>query len=234
MASSLSLRSILDANKLTGPNYVDWLRNLKIVLSQERISYILDTPTLEPLREDASQEDKTTYNTWQNDSLTVKCIMLASMTNELQRQHDSMDTNSILLNLKELYGEHSRTARYEISKQLFRARMTEGTSVQDHVLKVIDLITRLGQLGFVMDGELNQDLILQSLPESFSQFVLNYHLNKLNTSLPELLNMLKIAESHLKKNKAPLLLVDGVNKKKIGKKGSKRRMNPKGGIKKKK
>ena len=130
-----------------------------------------------------------------------------------------MDTHTIQLNLKELYGEHSRTARYEISKQLFRARMTEGTSVQDHVLMVIDLITRLSQLGFVMDGELNQDLILQSLLGSFSQFVLNYHMNKLNTSLPELLNMLKTAESHLKKNKAPLLIVDGINKKKSGKKG---------------
>ena len=168
MASSLSLCSILDANKLTGSNYVDWLRNLKIILSQEKISYILDTPILEPPREDASQEEKTTYQMWQNDSITVKYIILASMSNELQRQHDSMDALSILLNLKELYGEHSRTARYEISKQLFHDRMTEGTSVQDHVLMVIDLITRLGQLDFVMDGELNQDLILQSLPESFS------------------------------------------------------------------
>ena len=79
-----------------------------------------------------------------------------------------MDTHSILLNLKELYGEQSRTARYEISKQLFRARMTEGSSVQNHVLMVIDLITRLGQLGFVMDGELSQNLILQSLSESSS------------------------------------------------------------------
>ena len=78
---------------------------------------------------------------WQNNSLTVKCIILASMTNELQRQHESMETHSILLNLKELYGEHSQTARYEISKQLFHARMKEGTSVQDHVLMVIDLIT---------------------------------------------------------------------------------------------
>ena len=92
---------------------------------------------------------------------------------------------------------------------------------------VIDLITRLGQLDFVMDGELNQDLILQSLPESFSQFVVNYHMNKLNTFLPELLNMLKTAESHIKKDKAPLLLVDGINKKKTGIKGSKRRLNPK-------
>ena len=31
--------------------------------------------------------------------------------------------------------------------------MTEGISVQKHVLMVIDLITRLAQLGFVMDGE---------------------------------------------------------------------------------
>ena len=159
--------------------------------------------------------------------------MQASMSNELQRQHDGMDTQSILLNLNELYGEQSRIARYEISKQLFHARIAEGTSIQDHVLMVIDLITRLGQLGFVMDGELNQDLILQSLPESFSQFVVNYHMNKLNTSLPELLNMHKIVESHIKKDKAPLLLVDRIHKKKASKKGSKRRLNPKGGIKKK-
>ena len=168
MAFLLSLCSILDTNKLTGTNYVDWLRNLKIVLSQEKLSYILDTPDIELVGEDVTEEEKATYRMWQNDSLTVKCIILASMINELQRQHDSMDTHSILLNLKELYGEQSRTARYEISKQLFYARMAEGSSVQDHVLMVIDLITRLGQLGFVMDGELNQDLILQSLSESFS------------------------------------------------------------------
>ena len=116
MASSLSLRSILDTNKLTGPNYMDWLRNLKIVLSSEKLSYILDIPGLNPLEDDATEEDMATYKMWQNDFLTVKCIILASMTNELQRQHESMDTHSILLNLKELYGEHSRTARYEISK----------------------------------------------------------------------------------------------------------------------
>ena len=116
MASSLSLCSILDINKLTGTNYVDWLRNLKIVLSQEKLSYILVTPDIEPVREDAIEEEKATYRMWQNDSLTVKCIILASMTNELQRQHESMEAHSILLNLKDLYREHSRTARYEISK----------------------------------------------------------------------------------------------------------------------
>ena len=85
MASSLLLCSILDSNKLTDQNYVDWLRNLKIVLSQEKLSYILDAPDLKPLENNATDEDKSTYKMWQNDFLTVKCIILASMNNELQR-----------------------------------------------------------------------------------------------------------------------------------------------------
>ena len=115
MASSLSLRGILDSNKLIGPNYVDWLRNLKIVLTQEKLSYILDISKPQEVGDDATEEKVSTYRMWKNDSLTVKYIILASMSNELQRQHESMDTQFIL-NLKELYGEQSRTARYEISK----------------------------------------------------------------------------------------------------------------------
>ena len=84
-----------------------------------------------------------------------------------------------------------------------------------------------------MDGELSQNLILQSLPNFFSQFVINYHMNKLNISLPELLNMLKIAESHFKGEKAQVLHVDKISKKKV-KKGSKKMLNPKANIPKKK
>ena len=58
MASSFLLRSILDTNKLTGTNYVDWLRNLKIVLSQEKLSYILDTPDIDSVGEDAIEKEK--------------------------------------------------------------------------------------------------------------------------------------------------------------------------------
>ena len=105
MASSLSLRRILDSNKLTDPNYVDWLKNLKIELTQEKLSYILDILEPQEVGDDAIEEEVSIYRMWKNDSLTIKCIILASMSNELPKQHESMDTQSILLNLKELYGE---------------------------------------------------------------------------------------------------------------------------------
>ncbi|KAL8134482.1 hypothetical protein AgCh_009487 [Apium graveolens] len=77
-----------------------------------------------------------------------------------------MDAHTILMHIQELYDVAGRTTRYEISKEMFGCRMSEGSSVNDHVLKMINLIERLGQLGFAMDGELSQDLVLQSLPSS--------------------------------------------------------------------
>ena len=57
-------------------------------------------------------------------------------------------------------------------------------------------------------------------------------MNKLNINLPQLLNMLKTTESHFKGEKAPIRLFDKIYKK--TKKGSKKKMNPKAGISKKK
>ncbi|RZR78172.1 hypothetical protein BHM03_00003432 [Ensete ventricosum] len=39
----MPLRGILDVNRLIGPNYMDWLHNLRIVLSEEKITYVFDT-----------------------------------------------------------------------------------------------------------------------------------------------------------------------------------------------
>jgi hypothetical protein len=47
-----------------------------------------------------------------------------------------------------------------------------------------------------MDHELSVDLVLQSLPQSFLQFITNYHVNKLDSTL---LNMLRFVEEAFKK-----------------------------------
>ena len=56
MSSKVNLRSIPDDNKLTGPNFMDWLRNLRIFLKGERLAYVLDMPLLESPTIDASKE----------------------------------------------------------------------------------------------------------------------------------------------------------------------------------
>ena len=47
MANSLSFRSILDADKLIEPNFIDLFWNIKIILKQEKKAYVLDDLILE-------------------------------------------------------------------------------------------------------------------------------------------------------------------------------------------
>ncbi|XP_021298772.1 uncharacterized protein LOC110427542 [Herrania umbratica] len=121
--------------------------------------------------------------------------------------------------------------------------MAECSSIRPHVLKMIELIERLGQLGLAMDHELSIDLVLQSLLDSFSQFMLNFHMNRLEATFLELLNMLNMVEWSIRKDKGSLLLVSSFEahtkqQKKKAQKGKKVKsqnekvLKPKRGVKK--
>ena len=43
-SSTFSLRPILEKDKLTRTSFLDWFRNLRIVLTHERRLYVLDKP----------------------------------------------------------------------------------------------------------------------------------------------------------------------------------------------
>ena len=83
MSLTNPLRGIMDANLLTGPNFTDWLKNLKILLKSERIAYVLEGDGLVEPASDAFEDEVWEYQKWQEDSTTVQCYILASMCNEL-------------------------------------------------------------------------------------------------------------------------------------------------------
>ena len=66
----------------------------------------------------------------------------------------------MIMYLKELFDVASRIDTYKTSKVLFRCKMTNDSFVNSHVLKMIGYIKKLSQLSFVMDHELNVNLVL--------------------------------------------------------------------------
>ena len=66
----------------------------------------------------------------------------------------------MLTHLQELYSEQSRTAHFKIFQRLFRAKMHDGQSINDHCLAMIKEIKELQNLSMNMDKELQVDLIL--------------------------------------------------------------------------
>ncbi|KAL4379248.1 hypothetical protein GQ457_02G028480 [Hibiscus cannabinus] len=85
--------------------------------------------------------------------------------------------------------------------------MSEGSPVGAHVIKMMGYIQMLDKLGFPLKDELATDIILQSLPNSFKPFILNFNMNEINKTLPQLLGMLRTTESNLKKNGSKSILM---------------------------
>lgn len=192
--SQYTLRSILDKEKLNGTNFLDWFRFLRVVLRHEKKFYVLENPPPNPPARNASAEVRAAYDKYQNDSLEVGCVMLASMTPELLRDHEDMTAWDIISSLKSMFELQARQDRFDTVKELLSCMMTEGSSVGANVLKMKGYVDRLTRLGFPLDKEIAVDIVLHSLSKSYSHFVLNYNMNGLDKSLTELHGMLKTAE----------------------------------------
>ncbi|XP_039146833.1 uncharacterized protein LOC120284092 [Dioscorea cayenensis subsp. rotundata] len=76
--------------------------------------------------------------------------------------------------------------------------MSESGEVKEHAPNMISMIERLEALESSMDYNSRVDLILQSLPDSFSQFIVNFNMNDIEYTLTGLLNKLVSAQSQMK------------------------------------
>ncbi|KAK8670847.1 hypothetical protein V6N13_037461 [Hibiscus sabdariffa] len=194
----LSLRSLLEKEELNGINFLDWYRNLRTVLKQERKEYVIeellpDEPTTNALR-----ADKDKFKKHLDDMLDASCLMLVTMSPELQKKHEDMNVYNMIENLKQIYEGQARQERYETFKALFHCKMSEGSPARAHAIKMMGYIQTLEKLGFPLKDELATDVIMQSLPDRFKPFVLDFNMNEIDKTLPQLLGMLRTAESDLK------------------------------------
>ena len=97
---------------MTGSNYVDWKRNLDIVLAVEEHKYVLSQPCPNFPSLDAHPEEKQRYDRWQKSNEMAKCYILASMSNVLQHQMQDVElASNIMPSLKEMFGEQGRSTR---------------------------------------------------------------------------------------------------------------------------
>ena len=125
------LSVILKENKLVGTNYIDWKRNLNLVLTAEDCNFVLTK--ICPLAPDSisEPENDTAYYKWCKADKMIRCYILASMSNVLQQQYERMLTAyDIIMNLKEIFGDQSRAGRQEAMRALLNTKMVEGTSAK--------------------------------------------------------------------------------------------------------
>jgi hypothetical protein len=74
---------MLEKEKLNGANFMDCYRNMRIVLRQEKIKYVLSELYHEDLLAGSSAVDHRTHEKRCDDVLNVSCLLLATMSTDL-------------------------------------------------------------------------------------------------------------------------------------------------------
>ncbi|KAL0386015.1 UNVERIFIED_CONTAM: hypothetical protein Sradi_2995800 [Sesamum radiatum] len=117
------------------------------------------------LPDESLPEERLTFQKWHEDNPKVRSIILASMTNEIQKQYDRLeDVPSIMLRMKDVYMVPDRHIKYAATKAFFGTKMIEGSSVHSHGVKMLSLVEKLEDLKAGFNNDTYIDVILQSLP----------------------------------------------------------------------
>ncbi|KAJ4744212.1 Transposon Ty1-GR1 Gag-Pol polyprotein [Rhynchospora pubera] len=225
-SSSLTLRSLLEKEKLAfnGANFLDWHRNLRLAFRFEKREYLLSTPIPSAPKDTDPKDKQEEYEKHVNDDMEMSVLMVAVMESELQKEFidSGYGVFEMITRLKNMFQTKARTERARLIKAVANTRLAEGHEVGPHVMKMAGLFRQLEKLDTPFPTGAIQDFILNSLPPSFTGFVVNYRMNGMDKSMDDLQNMLVETEDSLKKEKGPKdVLAVSDKSKKIKKRGRK-------------
>ncbi|GJU41063.1 hypothetical protein Tco_1194020 [Tanacetum coccineum] len=85
---SSAFKTFFEREKLTGDNFNDWYRSLRIVLRVAGTYDYLFKPCPEEPREDAAEDIKAAWKAEYKIHSDVACLMLGRMSPALQRQFE--------------------------------------------------------------------------------------------------------------------------------------------------
>lgn len=209
----------MDREKLNGTNFLDWFRNLRIVLTHDKKLYVLDGPLPPAPARNATQAAKDAWSKHCDDVADVQCLMLATMDANLQRDLEFHKPYEMIEQLKGMFQQQAQQELHDTFMELVNCKLQEGSPVSPHVLKMKGLVERLERLGSPLRSNLATSLVLGSLPKSYSHFIMHFNMNGWEKPIMELHAMLVTAEKNIPAKTTPVLLVKGGQVKKPNAKG---------------
>ncbi|GJX59860.1 putative RNA-directed DNA polymerase, partial [Tanacetum coccineum] len=200
-----SIRSILEKEKLNGSNFLDWYHNLRIILRNEQKLHHLEEALPEAPPATTTAAVHNAYTRRVAEQQEVACLMLVSMTPEIQKNLEDRPAFEILQELKTMFQQQAEQELFETVKAFHACKQDEGQSISTYVLKMKAYLDQMERLGYPMPLVLGVNLILTSLSKDYDQFMQNYNMHGMGKTIVELHAMLKLAEKSIPK-KAPIVL----------------------------
>ena len=193
------LKVFFESDRLTGPNFNEWHRALRIVLRVLGGSDCLVNPLpAKPADYETNEVAKTTYDAEYARHNEVAVLMLARMSPLLQQKFEFVPPKEIIDELTRTFAKPKAVEIYDLVDALHSSRQSPGQSVSEHYLHMKDLMDKLHLLGNPTENDMAINLINRSLNNDFNGFVRNYNMHCVGKTIGDLHAMLIDFEKGLK------------------------------------
>ncbi|GJT59366.1 zinc finger, CCHC-type containing protein [Tanacetum coccineum] len=103
-ANNSVFRGFFEKQKLTGPNFIDWYRQVRIILSiEDKLNYLEKPLPPTPTGQQVAPEILAAHTAWVKGSKEIAGLMLMTMEPEIQQNLENLHANDMLKTVNELH-----------------------------------------------------------------------------------------------------------------------------------
>nr|GEW42312.1 retrotransposon protein, putative, Ty1-copia subclass [Tanacetum cinerariifolium] len=140
-ANNSVFKGFFEKQKLTGPNFIDWYRQLRIVLSiEDKLNYpeqpIPPAPIV-PAGQHVAPEILAAHTAWIKGSKEIAGLMLMTMEPEIQRNMETLHTHEMLLELKTLFAQQQSRSFFRLHEIFTLASKKKGSQTLEEELSLV-------------------------------------------------------------------------------------------------
>ncbi|GKB28048.1 hypothetical protein Tco_0867449 [Tanacetum coccineum] len=210
VVSNLVFMGFFKKQKLIEPNFIDWYRQLRIVLSSEdKLNYLEHPIPVALVSAFAGQqvplEALAAHAAWVKGQKEIAILILKTMEPDIQQNLENLCAYDMLQELKTLFSQQAEQELLQTVREFHACKQEEGQSVSSYVLNMKSYIDNLERLGHPVSLNLAVSLILVSLRKGYDSFMQNYNMHGMGKTVNKLHAMLKLHEQTLPKKYAPAL-----------------------------
>ncbi|KAM1562249.1 hypothetical protein ACFX1Z_005280 [Malus domestica] len=197
---------------LTGMNYKKWKQDLEIVLGVMDMDLALrsDEPLLPDEGCTASQRSK--HEKWQKANRISLMIIRRTMTDVVRGGFpETSKAKDLMKSIEEKYKESEKTETGNLMNSLTTIRYDGVESVREYILKVVDIAGKLKMLEVPISETFLVHVVMNSLPESYTQLKVSYNALQAKWDINELISICVGEEVRIKKERAEKERAESVN-----------------------
>nr|XP_009785691.1 PREDICTED: uncharacterized protein LOC104233928 [Nicotiana sylvestris] len=187
---------------LTSSKYMKWKYDVEIVLGLMDLDFALTEKKLvEPITTSTADE-KAKYEKWMKANKLSLMIMKRSISNHIKGAiNDNGNAKDFLSAIGQKFLESDKAEIGSLIDSLYTIKYDLIGSARDHIMKLVNIATKLNNLGVIITDDFLVHQCLRSLPEQFNQLKTTYNAQNNKWSVDELIIICVVEEGGSKRRK---------------------------------